>query len=52
VFCFSLWENTLFASEECEVYHSYDFLPNAKHLSVVGKSVWADILGEAACSQT
>ena len=31
---------------------STEFLPDAKHLSVVEKSVIADILGEAAWSHT
>ena len=30
--------------------YSIDFLPGAKHLSVVDKSVFADILGEATWS--
>jgi len=31
---------------------SVDFLPDAKHLSMVDKSVFADILGEAAWLRT
>jgi len=31
---------------------SIDFLPNAKHLNVVEKSAFTDILGEAAWSRT
>jgi len=34
------------------IHRSIDVLPNAKHLSMVDKSTFADILGEAACMVT
>jgi len=34
------------------IYHSIDVLPDAKHLSMVDKSTFADILVEDACMVT
>lgn len=34
------------------INRSIDFVPKAKHLSVGNKSIFADIVNEAACSHT